>query len=83
MRITLKLFATLGRYLPAGAKANAVELEVPDGASAHAVLDSLGVPRDMLHLVMVNGMYLDATARDQRSLEDGEALAAWPPVAGG
>lgn len=83
MRIRLKLFATLGRFLPAGAKANAVEVEVPDGASAHAVLDGQGVPREMLHLVMVNGVYLDAAARDERPLEDGETLAAWPPVAGG
>jgi molybdopterin converting factor small subunit len=83
MRITLKLFATLGEFLPAGATANAAEVDVPDGASAHAVLDQFKVPRERAHLVMVNGIYLDARARDGRALQAGDALAIWPPVAGG
>jgi len=83
MRITLKLFATLGEFLPAGAKANAVEVDVPDGATAHAVFEQFDVPREKLHLVMLNGVYLDASARDQQAIAPGDALAAWPPVAGG
>lgn len=83
MRIRLKLFATLGQFLPPGATANAVDVDLPDGATAHAALDRLKVPRGMLHLVMVNGVYLDAPARDGRPLADGDTLAAWPPVAGG
>jgi sulfur carrier protein ThiS len=83
MKITLKLFASLGHYLPEGARANAVAVEVPEGATAHQVLDQFNVPRAKAHLVMVNGVYLDAAARDSRSLHAGEALAIWPPVAGG
>ena len=83
MRITLKLFATLGQFLPAGATANMVEVDVPDGASAHDVLDQFKVPREKAHLVMVNGVYLDARERDRRPLQAGDALAIWPPVAGG
>lgn len=83
MRIRLKLFATLGQFLPPGATANAVDVDLPEGATAHAALDRFKVPRGMLHLVMVNGVYLDAPARDGRPLADGDTLAAWPPVAGG
>jgi len=83
MRITLKLFATLGQYLPSGARANAVEVEVPDGATAHEVLDRFAVPRDSVHLVLLNGTYLDARARDERPIAEQDALAVWPPVAGG
>ena len=43
MRITLKLFATLGQFLPADAKANAVQVDVPDTASAHQVLQQFKV----------------------------------------
>lgn len=83
MRITLKLFATLGQYLPPEARANAVEVEVPDGATAHEVLERFKVPLDKVHLVLLNGVYLDARARDERRIEANDALAVWPPVAGG
>lgn len=83
MRITLKLFATLGQFLPAGAMANAAEVEVPDGATARTVFEQFDVPREKLHLVMLNGVYLDARARDEQIVKPGDALAAWPPVAGG
>lgn len=83
MKITLKLFASLGHYLPEGARANTAEVQVPDGASAHQVLDQFKVPREKAHLVMVNGVYLDAAARDQPRIKPGDALAVWPPVAGG
>jgi hypothetical protein len=83
MRITLKLFASLGQFLPAGARANAVQVEVPDGASAHQVLRQFAVPLDQVHLVLLNGVYLDADARDQSLIQPDDALAAWPPVAGG
>jgi len=83
MKITLKLFASLGRYLPEGARANAAEVQVAEGASAHQVLDQFRVPREKAHLVMVNGVYLDAQARDEPRIKPGDALAVWPPVAGG
>lgn len=83
MNITLKLFASLGQYLPEGARANAVVVEVPEAATAHQVLDLFKVPRAKAHLVMVDGVYLDAGAREARALKSGEALAIWPPVAGG
>ena len=33
VKITLKLYATLGAFLPPGAKRNAIQLEIADGAS--------------------------------------------------
>ena len=83
MRITLKLFATLGQFLPSNAQANAVQVDVPDGATAHQVLAQFGVPLEKVHLVLLNGAYLDARARDESVIKAGDALAVWPPVAGG
>jgi molybdopterin converting factor small subunit len=83
MRITLKLFASLGQFLPAGAKANAIPVEVAAGVTAHQVLDRFRVPRESVHLVLLNGVYLDARARDETPLQADDVLAAWPPVAGG
>jgi molybdopterin converting factor small subunit len=83
MRITLKLFATLGQFLPPGARENAIPADVPDGASAHQVLEQFGVPIEKVHLVLLNGVYLDARTRDESVIKAGDALAVWPPVAGG
>lgn len=83
MKITLKLYALLGSYLPSGAKDNQVDIEVADGLSVHAVLDHVGVPHEHCHLVLVNGIYVAPSERDERAMTDGETLAVWPPVAGG
>jgi len=56
---------------------------VPDGVSAHQVLEQFGVPPEMAHLVLLNGVYLDARARDQALVKADDVLAIWPPVAGG
>jgi molybdopterin converting factor small subunit len=47
------------------------------------VIDQFAVPRAKIHLVMVNGVYIQPADRDRRPLEDGDVLALWPPVAGG
>lgn len=83
MRITLKLFAGLGQFLPAGARANAVQAEVPETASAHQVLEQFNVPLEKVHLVLLNGVYLDAHARNESMIKADDVLAVWPPVAGG
>lgn len=83
MRVTVKLFALLSRYLPPGAKDHAVELEVADGATPGGVIDSLNVPRGHCHLVLVNGLYTPPGSVDEVRLSDGDALAIWPPIAGG
>lgn len=83
MKITLKLFATLGDHLPAGAHENAIQIDVPDDASPHRVIDDFSVPRKMAHLVLVNGIYIEPAQRDDSTLKEGDVLAVWPPVAGG
>jgi len=83
VKITLKLYAALGQYLPAGAKLNEVEIEVASGAVLKAVLDDHGVPPEHCHLVLVNGHYVAPSERADKLLSEGDALAVWPPVAGG
>ena len=57
MTITFKLYATLQDLLPAGAVKNAVKVEVPDDVSLHDIIDRFKVPRDLAHLVLVNGVF--------------------------
>jgi sulfur carrier protein ThiS len=83
MRITVKLFALLGRYLPPGSTANQAEIEVAKDATPADVIASLGLPGDLTHLVLVNGTYVPPGERASRPLRAGDTVAIWPPVAGG
>jgi sulfur-carrier protein len=47
------------------------------------VIDQYRVPREMAHLVLRNGVYVDPKQRDLPSLKEGDVIAIWPPVADG
>lgn len=83
MKVTLKLYASLGSFLPAGAHRNAIEIEVPEGSSIGDVLAQHQVPRENCHLILVNGHFAPPATADEKVLTDGDVLAVWPPVAGG
>ena len=84
MKITFKLFAALTDYLPVQAKyTNVVELEVAPGASISQIIEPFGLPQKRVHLVLVNGTYVEPAQRLTRTLVDGDVLAIWPPIGGG
>ncbi len=83
MKITLKLYASLDTCLPPGAAKNMIELDVKDGSTIGEVLDLHKVPRQNCHLILVNGVFTPPATADGTALTDGDALAVWPPVAGG
>ena len=83
MMITFKLFATLTDYLPATRKYNAVELDITPQTTIIDLVERFGVPIKLVHLVLINGVYVVPSARATRTLVDGDVLAIWPPVAGG
>ena len=83
MRITFKLYATLSDYLPAGQRHNAVELDIEPATTIGDLIERFNLPKKLVHLVLVNGVYVEPWQRMARTLEAGDALAIWPPVAGG
>lgn len=83
MKVKVKLFAMLRDCSPGSAVNGCVDLEVPEATTPHQIIDELKIPRDLTHLVLVNGVYLDPAQRDQASLKNGDTLAIWPPIAGG
>ncbi len=84
MKVTFKLFAMLQDYLPPEAKqANALALELDEGANIQQVIERFGLPQKMCHLVLVDGSFVPPAERAVRVLKDGETLAIWPPIAGG
>lgn len=84
MKITLKLFASLTDYLPADARrSNQVALEVSPDASISQIIEPFGMPPKLVHLVLVNGQYIEPDKRLSTTLLEGDVLAIWPPIAGG
>ena len=83
MKITVKLFALLGSYLPPGAVDNQVEVEVDEGATPESIFAHFNLPPENCHLVLVNGVFVEPSRRGAYVLKDKDALAAWPPIAGG
>lgn len=83
MQIEIKLYAMLSRYLPTGAVRNVGHLEIAEGTTAADIIQQLRLPDEWVHLVLVNGHYIAPEALSQAALREGDALAIWPPVAGG
>jgi sulfur carrier protein ThiS len=83
MRVTLKLYASLGQYLPTNAARNQATVEVGAGATIEELLRAQGVPRESCHLVLLNGVFQPPARRREVTLAEGDAIAVWPPVAGG
>ena len=84
MRVALKLFATLSDYLPAEARStNRIELELAPDATVGRVIADFRLPPKLVHLVLVNGVFVPPAAREGQALQQDDTLAIWPPVAGG
>ena len=82
MQVTLKLFATLTRFLPETAEKNIVKLEVEEGTTPLDLIQRFQLPEKEVHLVLLNGVYLYESDR-LKPLNEDATLAIWPPVAGG
>ena len=79
MRIQVRLFATLARYLPDDNDAGAACLDVAEGSTVADVVRALGIPLVLSRVVLVN----DRDADDDRRLAAGDAVTLFPPLAGG
>ena len=84
MRITFKLFASLGDYLPPQVRpGNVMTLAVAPTDSIATIIAPFHLPPHLVHIVLVNGTFIAPEDRATRTLQEGDALAIWPPIAGG
>jgi len=83
VQVTVKLFASLVDYLPPEARDYQVDLEFPVSMTLAGVVQRLKLPEDRVHLVLLNGVYVEPEARVGTTVSDGDAVAIWPPIAGG
>ena len=84
MKITLKLFASLGDYLPPNDRiGNITHIDVDPQMSILQIIEPYGLPMKLVHLVLINGVFVPPDERATRTLAEGDVLAIWPPIAGG
>lgn len=84
MKITFKLYAGLTEYLPAEVRtSNQMPLDVAPDATIETIVAPFNLPPKMVHLVLINGVYVAPADRPTRTLTEGDVLAIWPPIAGG
>jgi molybdopterin converting factor small subunit len=79
LKVKIKLFATLTKYLPPDAKNRTAELDTEEGTTTGQLLDQLEIPAALAHLTMING---HQESRDY-VLQPDDLLTVFPQVAGG
>jgi sulfur carrier protein ThiS len=81
--LRVELYASLMKYLPPGSSRHRTAITVAADITPHALIDKLGIPRELAHLVLKNGAYVLPLERNQAIFADDDLFALWPPVAGG
>jgi molybdopterin converting factor small subunit len=76
--ISVKLFATLKKYLPAGSQ-DGTTLTLPKGSTVQDVVDALKIPRDHAGMLVAGDTYVEIGT----PLTEGLQLSIFPPLSGG
>jgi molybdopterin converting factor small subunit len=77
-RVSVRLFASLRRYVPSGAR-DPLVVELREGATVGDVLRSLGIPPERAHMVVGSEGQIELST----AVRDGQELNVYPPLAGG
>ncbi|MEW4983608.1 MAG: MoaD/ThiS family protein [Cycloclasticus sp.] len=81
--ITLKLFASLAKVAPENIGGEIKKLPLQTGDTILSIAERANLSHKNLHLVILNGIYVDKDKRAVTQLCDGDTLSFWPPVVGG
>jgi molybdopterin converting factor small subunit len=76
--ISVRLFATLKKYLPPGSEEGAT-LTLPTGSTVLDAIDALKIPYEHAGMLVAGDTYVEKDT----PLTDGLQLSIFPPLAGG
>ena len=74
MKLEIKLFASLQKFMP-----KAEKVELADNCTVFDLLKEMGINSSEVAITLVNGRHVQLEQR----LHDGETVAIFPPIAGG
>jgi molybdopterin converting factor small subunit len=79
MKVRVKLFASLKKYLPRGASDDTITVEVPEGATVAEVVGCLGISPEHAKMAVTGECQVDM----ETPVQDGQQVNLFPPLAGG
>lgn len=79
MKIELRLYASFRQYLPEESKNNQGMSRFRDGITINGILKELKIPQEAVKIMFLNGTH----AKGDETLNDGDRVGIFPPVAGG
>ncbi|HEX3031724.1 MAG TPA: MoaD/ThiS family protein [Bacillota bacterium] len=79
MKLEIRVFAGLHKYIPGKASGVPFEVEIGSGSTGLQLIEQLGVPEKEAFLFMVNGNRQELS----HTLQDGDRVGIFPPVGGG
>jgi molybdopterin converting factor small subunit len=79
LRVELRLYASLRKYLPGETPEGTCFVEVGEGATIKSLFEKIHLPADAPKIIFLNGIH----AWGDEVLKEGDRVGAFPPVAGG
>ncbi len=79
MKINVKIFATLIRFVPGVRAGVAQEIDLPAGSTLADLVACLALPPDEVKVIFVNGKKQEQDYR----LTAGDEVGIFPPIGGG
>jgi len=82
-KVTVKLFASLAESSASNIAGQISQQPLSTGDTINSIIEKANLPKEKLHLVILNGTYVEKDQRGERILADGDVLAFWPSIVGG
>jgi len=79
MRVEIRLFATLSKYLPHKDRGNSCSVEVNEKITVGKLFEQLKIPSDEVKTIFLNGVH----ATGHEILNEGDRIGVFPPIGGG
>ncbi len=79
MKVTIKLYGTLGNDIPGHDPLKGMEVEIPEGWSTDDVIGHLALPRKKVGFISVDGRL----AKTSQPLADSNFVRIFMPIFGG
>ncbi|GBF35149.1 thiamineS protein [Desulfocucumis palustris] len=79
MRLEVRVFSGLEKFVDGVTFGQAFEMELPEGANGRDLLELLGIPENQVFSILANGKHFSLGDK----FGPGDRVALFPPVGGG